>query len=89
MLVTRTLAFEPAELFSLKVSFGAILTFNPENKGDYDWQAINMARELRNNGDFVIKNLIGRISLQIAQITSSYGQPPLILPPEIAKENKK
>ncbi len=85
--VTRTLNFEPEELFSLKVSFGALLKFAPEKRDLYDWDSINMAEEFRMNGDFITGNLMGRISLQIAQITSSFGQAPLILPPNVAKEN--
>lgn len=81
--VTRTLKFEPEELFSLTVSFGAILKFNPQNKSEYKWREINMAEEFRYNGDFVIGNLMQRITLQIAQITSSFGQSPIILPPSV------
>ena len=84
--VTRTLKFKPEELFSLTVSFGAILKFNPQNKSEYNWREINMAEEFRYNGDFVIGNLMQRITLQIAQITSSFGQSPIILPPNISKK---
>lgn len=84
--VTRTLKFEPEELFSLTVSFGAILKFNPQNKFEYKWREINMAEEFRYNGDFVIGNLMQRITLQIAQITSSFGQSPIILPPSVSKK---
>ena len=86
LIVTRTLNFEPEELFSLTVSFGAILWFNPQNKSEYKWHEINMAEEFRYNGDFVIGNLMQRITLQIAQITSSFGQSPIILPPSISKK---
>lgn len=85
--VTRTLKFEPEELFSLTVSFGAILKFNPQNKSEYKWREINMAEEFRYNGDFVIGNLMQRITLQIAQITSSFGQSPIILPPRVSKKS--
>lgn len=84
--VTRTLKFEPEELFSLTVSFGAILKFNPQNKSEYKWRELNMAEEFRYNGDFVIGNLMQRITLQIAQITSSFGQSPIILPPSVSKK---
>lgn len=85
--VIRTLKFDPEELFNLSVSFGAILRFNQENKADYCWEEINLAEEFRNHGEFVIGNLMGRISLQIAQITSSFGQSPLILPANVVKSN--
>lgn len=85
--VTRVLKFDPAEIFELSVSFGAILRFNTEKKKDYDWQNINMAEEFRENGKFVLGNLMNRISLLIAEITSSFGQTPIILPPEIAAKS--
>lgn len=84
--VSRTLRFEPEELFYLTVSFGAILKYNPQNKAEHNWHEINMAEEFRYNGDFVIGNLMQRITLQIAQITSSFGQAPIILPSTIAKK---
>ena len=84
--VTRTLEFDPQNIFYLKVAFGALLTFNPKKVEEYDWHSINMAEEFKENGNFVLNNLMSRISLQIAQITSSFGQIPLILPPAIARE---
>ncbi len=85
--VTRTLQFEPENIFYLKVSFGAILMFDPQKVGEYDWHNINMAEEFKKNGQFVLNNLMSRISLQISQITSSFGQMPLILPPAVAQES--
>ena len=86
MTVTRSLSFEQNELFELTVSFGAILKFEPTRKNEYNWHEINMAEEFRKNGEFVTNNLMARISLLIAQITSSFGQPPFILPPHVASE---
>ena len=83
--VTRSLKFDPDELFELSISFGAILKFDPEKKDEYDWHKVNMAEEFRENGEFVLSNLMNRIALLVAQITSSYGQMPLVLPPSIAK----
>lgn len=85
--VTRVLNFEPEELFSLRVSFGAMLRFAPGKKELYDWSNMNLAEEFRMNGDFITANLMARISNQIAQITSAAGQIPLILPPSVAREN--
>ena len=81
----RHLYCEPKELFDVTVSFGAILRFNEEKKGEKDWNSINLADEFKENGDFVLTNLYSRASLLIAQITSSYGLQPLILPPRIKK----
>lgn len=86
--VKRVLEFEPKEIFELSVSYGAILRYNKEKKEDYNWEEINFAEEFRENGQFVLDNLMSRISLLIAEITSSFGQTPLILPPGIATESK-
>ena len=83
--VTRALYFEQNELFDLAVTFGAILKFNPVKKDEYKWHEINMAEEYRENGEFVTNNLVARISLLIAQITSSFGQMPLVLQPSVTK----
>ena len=80
IIVTRTLMFEPEELFALNVSFGADLKFN-ERKAEHEWTEINLAEEFGENGDFVTAQLMSRIS-------ASFGQQPLILPSVIAKKGK-
>ena len=87
IIVTRTLMFEPEALFALNVSFGADLKFN-ERKVEHEWTEINLAEEFGENGDFVTGQLMSRISLLIGQITSSFGQQPIILPSMIAKKGK-
>ena len=84
ILLTRTLKINPRDLFELSVSFGAELIFS-ENKDQINWKAINLAEEFRNNGDFITNNLTSRISLLVSQITSSYGQAPLVTPPGFGK----
>lgn len=87
IIVTRNLYFEPNALFQLSISFGANLKFDPKRAEEYNWNEIDLAKEFRDNGDFVTTNLISRITLLIAQITSSFGQQPLILPPNVARPN--
>ena len=79
--VSRTIKFDPEEIFKLTVIYGAILKFK--------WREIDLAKEFKENGGFVLENLISRASLLIAEITSSFGQPPVILPPVVVipKEN--
>lgn len=79
--LTRTVNFQPENLFSLSVSFGAILTIKEEKYKEYDWKAINLADEFKYSGNFVLDNLMSRITLLIGEITSSFGQQPLILSP--------
>lgn len=80
---TRKFTFEPEGIFEIEVSFGAILTLAKEKQNDLDWENINLAEEFKENGDFVLSNLMSRISLLIAQITSSFGRQPLITPPNV------
>ena len=84
LIVKRNLKFDPSEIFELSVSYGAILRLKEEKKGDYDWTTLHLAEEIRENGQFVLGNLMNRMSLLIAEITSSFGQVPIILPPAIA-----
>lgn len=81
--VMRSLKFEPEEIFELSVSYGAILKIKKEKEMDYNWKQIDLAEEFRMNGQFVLGNLMNRMSLLIAEITSSFGQAPLILTPRI------
>ncbi|MDE6956817.1 MAG: hypothetical protein K2O96_01780 [Lachnospiraceae bacterium] len=83
LIVTRKLNFEPDSLYNLEVSFGANLTFVEEEKMKIDWAQVDLAKEFKANGEFVLQNLLSRISLMISQITASFGQMPLITPPGI------
>lgn len=85
VVVTRSLVFDPEKIFTLSVSFGMDLKFN-ERKTEYDWENIDLVEEFRENGDFVTVQLMSRISLLIGQITSSFGQQPLVLPTVLAKK---
>ena len=85
--VKRVLKFEPEEIFELSVSYGAVLKIKEEKKKSFTWEKIDLVEEFRENGQFVLGNLMSRISLLIAEITSSYGQPPIILPPVIASKD--
>ena len=79
------LTFNPEKMFRLSVAFGADLRFDPQKINEYNWREIDLADEFRENGDFVTGNLMSRITLLIAQITSSFGQPPLVLVPSVTK----
>lgn len=85
IIVTRKFYFEPEQIFSLNISFGAELQLNPDKADEINWKEINLSEEFRESGEFVTSNLMSRIALLCAQITSSYGQQPLILPPGVIK----
>lgn len=78
--LSRSLNFDPERFFALSVSFGAILKFDPAKKDEVNWADVNLAQEFKCNGGFALSHLLSRISLLIGQITSSYGQQPLLLP---------
>lgn len=85
--LNRELKFDPDQLFNLTVVFCSVLRFSKERETEIDWRSLNLAEEFQNNGQFVLHNLMNRMSLLIAQITSSYGQTPVILPPVIVSKN--
>jgi hypothetical protein len=80
--VERNVRFEPNIVYELKVSFGAILELKniSEIERDIDW---NQEFKKSNEGLAVIQGLLTRISLQISQITSSYGLNPIVTPPNL------
>lgn len=82
--ITRTISFDPKALFELSITYGAYLEINPDK--NVDWESIDLGNEFRENGMFVLGNLLNRISLLISDITSSYGQTPLITPNTIIEE---
>lgn len=71
------------DAMSLKVKFGAILTIS-ENDTTTDWDSIDLAEEFKNT--MVLSNMIGRVSLIISQLTSSYGVSPIITPPSLMQQ---
>lgn len=88
LVLTRKLSLVPKQIFELEISFGADLQFDEEKAKEINWREINLADEFRDNGNFVLSNILSRISLLIAQITSSFGQPPLVIPPSMPKIQK-
>lgn len=80
---TRQLQFHPAGAFDLSVSFSAIVRFNEEKKKEVDWEKEDLAKAFKEEGGFLLDNLVSRSSMLIAEITASYGQAPVITMPRI------
>ena len=79
ILITRALSINPSSLFELSVTFGLLLHFKQGQTvqhTDNEWHEIFTKED---NPYFA--NIMSRISLVISQITSSYGQQPLVTPP--------
>lgn len=81
--LTRHLKFEPNSLYSLSITYGFSLLFNQEFKKEIDWSNVDMTRELIDSKGLCLGNIISRISLLIAQITSTSGQMPIVTPPSL------
>lgn len=76
----RALTFEPEGLFSLSVTFGAILAFKPETRDEIDWKKTDIAGEVKKSCPRLITNFMSRAALLVAEITSANGQAPLMTP---------
>lgn len=87
LLVTRNLSFTPDILFHASITFGATLKFS-DKKPEIDWTNEDLSTEFLHNGQFVTANLMSRITLLMGEITSSSGQTPLFLPPQIISSSK-
>ena len=81
----RNVYFEPNGIFDIKVNFGLKLSFKDGVKSeevcDVDWVA-----ELGDKENPYMANIIARTSNIISNLTSSFGQQPLITPPVFVKE---
>ena len=82
IVVKRQIKFDPNIVYELSVSFGAILEIKDTKTIAND---INWHEEFKTSseGNMVIQGLLSRVSLQIAQITSSYGANPIVTPPNL------
>ena len=80
VMVSRKIRFVPAAIFELTISYGTILQFNPDERDKQNWKDIDLSKEFIEEGEFALRYIMSMISLQVAQITSSYGQEPLIIP---------
>lgn len=82
IIVKRKVEFQPNLVYELSVSFGAVLELinEHEHADNFDWE-----KEFKNSAEglSVIQGLLTRVSLQIAQITSSYGLNPVVTPPNL------
>lgn len=68
----------------IEVSFCAEFTFKDNAENEMDWENINLAKETVESDCSFLNNLASRASLLIAEVTSSYGQKPIVTPPNIS-----
>ena len=80
----REVYFKPEALFSIGVSFVVTLTFRDKSLAD-EAKSVNWSKELAENENPYLGNVVSRASHLIAMLTSSYGQQPLVTPPSVVR----
>ena len=85
IIVTRTVSFIPAALYTVSVKYTLSIPF----KEDVDPSAltIDWSKEVTEHENAYLRNIMSRASHIIAAITSSGGQPPIITPPVFMPNN--
>ncbi len=89
MIFNRRLNFEPEALFTLSVSFGAFLRFDPSRYSEVDWNEVNLVQEFTKSYPALLAELTSRTTLLTAQITSASGGIPIITatpPPKVGND---
>lgn len=76
----RAMNFTPEGVFSLSVTYGMMLIFDPSTKDEINWKGLDIAGEFKKSCPHLLSALMSRTSLMIAQITSAGGQNPIITP---------
>lgn len=82
-IITRRLSFTPNSLFEITVSFGVFLEFKDEYKDDETLDLNELKKEFFVGQSAIINIVMSRISLLISQMTSSFGERPIVTPPSI------
>lgn len=77
----RRLNFEPEALFTLSVSFGVFMRFDPARRDEIDWKAVNLVSEFTRHCPALLSDMTARTTLLVAQITSAAGATPIIAAP--------
>ncbi len=78
IIFNRRLAFEPEALFTLSVSFGVFLRFDPTRFGEVNWQEVNIVNEFTKANPAIMSELNARTTMLVSQITSSAGGVPIV-----------
>ena len=81
IIISRNLSFRPRSLVDITVSFGIILELNEKHKGTNKPDFDTLKSELFTKDSVIASIVMSRISLLISQLTSSYGERPIITPP--------
>lgn len=83
---SRNLSFVPKAIVDVTVSFGATLELTEKYKGTETLDFDMLKSKLVSVDNVVSSIVMSRISLLISQITSSYGERPIVTPPSFLRE---
>ena len=81
--ISRTVSAALGKLFTIRAVFGILLKKNPLVMNEIDWSTVNVAEELIKNRKPLVNNVASRLSMLIANVTSSSGVIPVITPPQL------
>lgn len=81
LIISRNLSFTPYSMVDIDVSFSVFLELNDKYKGDKQLDYTLIKKEILNKDSVIMSIIMSRISLLISQLTSSYGERPIITPP--------
>lgn len=84
----RAMEFPTKDVFALSVGFRVLYTIDEKDTQAIDWNNVDIPAELIRSEDDSLHMIASRISLLISQITSSFGQTPIVTPP-IPLESQK
>ena len=82
-IITRSFSFEPKSLVEVSVSFEVVLELNDKYKNSDKLDLSLIRKELISEDSVIMSIVMSRISLLISQLTSSYGERPIVTPPSV------
>ena len=74
----RALRFDPEGPFTLSVSYGVMLVFNPGTRDEVDWRTIDVAAEFKKNCPQLCHAMSAKAALLVAEITNEATGSPVI-----------
>lgn len=74
----RALRFDPEGPFTLSVSYGVMLVFNPGTRDEVNWREIDVAAEFRKNCPQLCAAMSAKAALLVAEITNEATGNPVI-----------
>ena len=78
IIFNRRLNFEPEALFTLSVSFGVFLRFDPTRYGEVNWKEVNIVKQFTSDCPALMSELNARTTMMVAQITAASGGVPIV-----------